>query len=168
MPSTAVRKSLVVVLPVDPVTPITGHVRRARWDAARSCTARNASGTRTTHAPRLRAVASTSASNASARVIMTARAPERIAVSRYPCPSTFSPLNATKTFPGSTARESVASPLIMTSPLPRSSVPPTTSVRFSAESISTAVSAPRARPHGHRNGSSYQRISDSPHDLCLQ
>ena len=100
--------SLAVVLPLLPVTAISGHSKRRRQPPASAPSARRVSGT---HSVGTR----TRSGNTS---VSTAAAPASMAASMKAWPSKRSPRSAMYRSPGRTVRESVEMPVKRSAPLP--------------------------------------------------
>ena len=110
--STSRTRFFVVVLPVEPVMPITRPLRCPRHSRAKSVMACAVSGTSMTAAPSSRASASTS--EGSGCMTSAHTAPARRAAATKSWPSTRSPGSATYASPGFTSRESQARPVAST------------------------------------------------------
>ena len=109
--STSRTRFLVVVLPVDPVMPITVPRTCPRHARARSVRAAAVSGTSMTAAPI--SAASVLVASSSGRATRAPKAPARRAAATKSWPSTRSPGRATYSHPGCTSRESHVRPLMM-------------------------------------------------------
>src|SRR5215208_1789615 len=156
VPRTAASRSLVVVLPLEPVTATTAAADRSLTAVPRAARAASGSGTST------RGPAKTVPSWA-----RVAAAPASAAAAANRLPSVRLPGRATNSSPAATLRESTWTPCTTASGSASTSRPPVTSaISFKVSGITrqppATLAAPRRRPRGRRRGPCGRRRTPGP------